>query len=324
MAERYNCCKKTILNYAKEIGYINHYRPELTEEQKKYIVSCYYSKLQKELAEELQVSKSLIGKIWIEAGLQGKSNYQYHYDQDFFRIIDTPEKAYYLGLIASDGCVYKRKQKEKCQSWLRLALQSIDEKVLFMFKDYLHSNKPLSHSIRHGENYDTNITGIEIISDEMVEDLKQRNIVPRKTYIFETPDISLDLYSHYFRGYFDGDGSIYFKSSIFLPSQCEINIAGFQHNLNKMQNILNGFGIKSLYIDDKRQQQNNFNLQFGRLALSSIENKYFFLKYIYQNCGNLYIDRKKEKADQFFNMIDENIGNKRNLYNKIKQECRFQ
>ena len=72
-----------------------------------------------------------------------------------------------------------------------------------MFKDYLHSNKPLSHSIRHGENYDTNITGIEIISDEMVEDLKQWNIVPRKTYIFETPDISLDLYSHYFRGYFD-------------------------------------------------------------------------------------------------------------------------
>lgn len=52
MAERYNCCKKTILNYAKEIGYINHYRPELTEERKKYIVSCYHSKLQKELIVE--------------------------------------------------------------------------------------------------------------------------------------------------------------------------------------------------------------------------------------------------------------------------------
>lgn len=323
MAERYNCCRKTILKYAKEIGYVNHYRPELTDEQKKYIISCYHSKLQKELAEELQVSKSLIGKIWQEAGLQGKAGYQYHYDQDFFHVIDAPEKAYYLGLIASDGCVYKRKRKENCQSWLRLSLQSIDEKVLSMFKDCLHSNKPLSHSIHHGENYDTNITTIEIISNEMAEDLEQWNIVPRKTYIFETPNIPLDLYSHYFRGYFDGDGSIYFTNTTFLPSQCEINISGFQHNLSKMQDILSNFGIKSIYVDDKRQK-NNFGLQFGHLILSSIENKYSFLKFIYQNCGDLYMDRKKEKAEQFFNLIEENAGNKKNLYSKVKQKCRFQ
>lgn len=36
------------------------------------------------------------------------------------------------------------------------------------------------------------------------------------------------------------------------------------------------------------------------------------------------MDRKKEKADQFFDVIENNKGNKENLYLKIKQECRFQ
>ena len=33
---------------------------------------------------------------------------------------------------------------------------------------------------------------------------------------------------------------------------------------------------------------------------------------------------KKEKADQFFDALENNKGNKENLYLRIKQECRFQ
>lgn len=33
---------------------------------------------------------------------------KYKYQQDIFKIIDTPEKAYWLGFLAADGCNYQR------------------------------------------------------------------------------------------------------------------------------------------------------------------------------------------------------------------------
>lgn len=324
MAEKYNCCKQTILEYARKFGYVNHYRPELTQEQKEYIITNYEYKTSPELAKELGVSSALIGKVWSEGGKKGKSSYQYYYDKDFFHEINAPEKAYFLGLMAADGNVFKR-GKGNSQTIIKISLQSCDEKVLEKFGECLNSNKPLSHGVRKGENFTTSISVIEFVSDTMGKDLAQWGIVPRKTYPFITPDIPKELYSHYFRGYFDGDGSIFFNKQIILPSQCSISIAGFKHNMEKMVEILKEFNIQGKYVNDNRKEkQNKFNLPFGHLRFNNIREKYFFLKYIYQDCGDLYIDRKKEKANLFFDAIENNIGNKENLYLKIKQECRFQ
>ena len=68
MAEKYKCCKKTILEYARKFGYVNHYRPELTQEQNEYIVANYEYKTALELAKELNVSSALISKVWCENG----------------------------------------------------------------------------------------------------------------------------------------------------------------------------------------------------------------------------------------------------------------
>ena len=324
MAEKYKCCKKTILEYARKFGYVNHYRPELTQEQNEYIVANYEYKTALELAKELNVSSALISKVWCENGKRGKGSYQYYYDKDFFHEIDTPEKAYFLGLLAADGCVFKR-ENSATQTIIKISLQSRDEKILEKFRECLNSTKPLSHGVRKGENFITPISILEVVSDKMGEDLAQWGIVPCKTYSFVTPDIPKQLYSHYFRGYFDGDGSIFFVRKNILPSQCDINIAGFKHNIEKMIEILKEFGIQGKYRNDNRKEkQNKFNLPFGHLNFYSIREKYFFLKYIYQDCGELYMDRKKEKADQFFDAIENNKGNKENLYLRIKQECRFQ
>lgn len=89
----------------------------------------------------------------------------------------------------------------------------------------------------------------------MGEDLVQWGIVPCKTYSFVTPDIPKQLYSHYFRGYFDGDGSIFFVRKIILPSQCDVNIAGFKHNIEKMIEILKEFGIQGKYQNENRKEK---------------------------------------------------------------------
>ena len=63
MAEFYNVCKKTILSYAKEIGYVNKYRNELTDSQIQYVLDNYNNKTSTEIADELNISKSYVKQI---------------------------------------------------------------------------------------------------------------------------------------------------------------------------------------------------------------------------------------------------------------------
>lgn len=74
MAELYNCSKSSILRYAKEINFDTStaQTPKLSEEDKKRIISLYNEKTSTELAEEYQVSRGMITKLWYDANLKGK------------------------------------------------------------------------------------------------------------------------------------------------------------------------------------------------------------------------------------------------------------
>ena len=109
MAKKYGITRETILKFAKRINYKNTYRASLTKEEEYYILSQYEFKSSTDLSKELEVSRALITKIWRVNGLSGKSSRIYYCDFDFFENIDSPAKAYFLGVMASDGCVYKRK-----------------------------------------------------------------------------------------------------------------------------------------------------------------------------------------------------------------------
>lgn len=76
MAEFYNCNKTTILNHAKKIAFNpNSVKREykLSESDKKRILSLYYEKTSTELAEEYNVSRGMITKLWYDANLSGKT-----------------------------------------------------------------------------------------------------------------------------------------------------------------------------------------------------------------------------------------------------------
>ena len=74
MAELYGCGKSTILKHAKDIGFdtASAQTPKLSEEDKKRIISLYNEKTSTELAEEYNVSRGMITKLWYDANLKGK------------------------------------------------------------------------------------------------------------------------------------------------------------------------------------------------------------------------------------------------------------
>lgn len=76
VSEKYGCSATAIREYAKKIGYdINEIKDyKLSEEDKQYILDSYYTKTSVELANELNVSRGMITKLWFDNGLQGKEN----------------------------------------------------------------------------------------------------------------------------------------------------------------------------------------------------------------------------------------------------------
>lgn len=153
-------------------------KPEklLTEEQEKDIEKRYYSTTSIKLAKEYGVSSSKISQIWMRADLRGKVNRTYYLNENYFENIDSDEKAYWIGFIASDGCIYQ--SNDNRQDMLSIILSSKDKKHLEKLKKALETNKPLS--TRKKDNFE--YVSFQISSNKISKDLQKIGITPRKTY----------------------------------------------------------------------------------------------------------------------------------------------
>jgi hypothetical protein len=318
MAKLYGCDKGTILNFAKSIGYVNEW--ELPQDVRDYIIASYESKSSAELAKELNKSRGIITKVWYDAKLSGKLRNRYDLNHDYFENIDSPDKAYFLGFMAADGNVFARKSTA-CAPIIKLSLKSDDEYALELFAKCISSNKPLYHQNIKSKNAVTEYSTIEIVSEKMASDLSKYGIVPRKTYNYKMQDLSDEMMSHFIRGYFDGDGSIAIASGkAQSPSQYRITIVGFEDNMLAIQGFLESVDIKMVIVYDKRTYGNQDGQKFCNLIAPNVETKYKFLKYIYQDCGDLCLKRKKDRADIFFDAITNNYANRPNLYAKFLED----
>lgn len=120
-------------------------------------------------------------------------------NENFFDSIDTEEKAYWLGFVYADGCVWKDKT-------LTIHLNSKDVQHLEKFKSAIAA----SNNIYIYQNK----SSIRITSNQIVSNLNKLGINNRKSYYNLTPpNINPLLESSFWRGVFDGDGCISINGS---------------------------------------------------------------------------------------------------------------
>lgn len=155
-----------------------------------------------EIAELLGCTHSNIVRRLHKYGIKNTKDYarvrhnrkgRHAVDLSFFKDINTEEKAYFLGIMMSDGSVHKN------GFYLKLK----DEDIVVKFKSVLRSDSQIIHYEKPFYNY-----VLQIYSQEMAEDLIKLGCVPNKTKILQFPPIPKELYSHFIRGYMDGDGCI--------------------------------------------------------------------------------------------------------------------
>ncbi|HEX5186476.1 MAG TPA: hypothetical protein VFV86_06260, partial [Nitrososphaeraceae archaeon] len=151
----------------------------------------------------------ILFKLGISKPLQGNGARKYSFNYNYFDIIDTEDKAYFLGLLYADGNNCNKR------GVVRLELQSSDVNILEKFNKYIDNHKPIRYTNKH--NY--NKAEIELVSKSFSFQLSKLGCVPNKSLILRFPteyQVPYDLTHHFVRGYFDGDGCL--SSSI--PKRC--------------------------------------------------------------------------------------------------------
>jgi hypothetical protein len=207
-----------------------------------------------------KINYKLISDILINNGYEIRSNAfnskVYSCDQYYFEIINTPEKAYWLGFLYADGFVTK-------DGKFGLSLKSCDEYIIYQLKNDLKSDSPIKKYITTG-GYKIGIeySKLLITDYKMRDDLIKHGVFLNKTNIVNKPNINNNLIRHFIRGYFDGDGSIY--RSIKNPDY-NISFCGTDKLLTFIHNyfFINGFIKKNLKLEKRRPNHIVSSIRYG-------------------------------------------------------------
>jgi DNA-binding transcriptional regulator WhiA len=234
------------------------------------------------VAKYFNVSISPITRILKSNGFD-LTNRRYDVNHNYFDVIDTEEKAYWLGFLFADGYIRERKSGNS----LEIKLSIKDRHHLEKFRNSIGSN----HNIVDGFNRvkykdgvsSSHMSTLAIYSKQLVESIKNQGIHSRKTFTIEKPNIDNDLTHHFIRGYFDGDGTVRFVEK-------KLNGTGIACASEKFREFIinelfdNGITIKH-YGDIHLHIQNK------------VDNNKFY-NYIYNN-ATIYLERKKEIYERF-------------------------
>lgn len=175
------------------------YSPPWTEEETAYLQEHYATQPAREIAAALGRTETALHVRANKLGL--KSRHRTGVNSlvaDYFRVIDTPMKAYLLGLLASDGSISPVGQ-------LKLELHQKDRCLVELMRDELAPGARISEY----RTRTTPMVRFMVASPDLAADLASHGVVHRKTLITTWPSgMPAELDGSFACGYFDGDGSL--------------------------------------------------------------------------------------------------------------------
>lgn len=137
------------------------------------------------------------------SSVPNKGSTKYSLNRTFFRTIDTPEKAYILGFIATDGNIHPNGRS------LSIALMESDADHLRIIRDALGGTSEIHvKTCSGGYQGGHRLAVLNLCGVELVRDLEVLGFTPNKTFNLCFPTIPSHLEPHFVRGLYDGDGHI--------------------------------------------------------------------------------------------------------------------
>lgn len=208
----------------------------------------------------------------------------YKVDDTFFNKINTEGKAYFLGLMFSDGNISSKSN--------HINISSNDKNLIKTCKKLLKTNSPI-HCYK-------NSFSLIISNSNLHRSLESLGVLKRKSWKeLSVPTISSNLIRHFIRGVYDGDGSFYLDKRqnnkyIYLCTSLSCGSRQFTNQLKKILEHKLKISFHKIRFDDKKNETGSWQLRLSRQA--DVKK---FTNYLYQNC-NYYLKRKYNFIRNFY------------------------
>ena len=253
----------------------------------------------KKLAKKYQVSEGTIKRLLIKNNVEFKDpNFykQKYVNYNYFDKIDNQNKAYVLGYLYADGCLTQGNY---------MSCSACDENIesLHIVKSELQSEHKILRAKNSENSYSkknsyTNI--LQIGNQELYDNLLNLGLQPRKSLICKFPtkeQVPREFLSHFIRGYFDGNGSVYYtikKDSDYIKPI--VTFGGAKDILTGIKNNLNSITGSKAEVHSRKDAQIFEYKIGGQLQITTIYH------YFYDE-ANLFLERKKKKFDEIMDLM---------------------
>lgn len=220
-------------------------------------------------------------KGWEREGKGGRTIYSV--DSDFFIHINTEEKAYILGFICADGHISEDR--------LVLAVAEKDVDILKKIRKALHSNHPIKRVHKrnpYNKSEKKSLVMMELMigRKKLVKPLFDMGLTSNKTYTLNgniLKYVPKYLMRDFLRGYFDGDGNVFFGRRYSSGYKYNINICGNEDFLLK--------SFQTYFPSNNKLYKDLYSRQCFVWKLSSKDKVRKFMYYLYHN-SSIFLQRK--------------------------------
>lgn len=206
---------------------------------------------------------------------------KYSYNENIFEKIDSHETAYWIGMLAADGCNIK--------GTVKIHLHKKDILTIEKFKKFLSYSGEIKCVKSKSKN--TEAHGFAIYSKKMSNDLKKYNVFGNKTFNFKINNIPYLYLNSFILGMIDGDGSFYLGRN---NKAIRFGFIGTDKCVSQIKNIFMKIAKTSDVKIEKRLNGVSV-LQYG-----GYKNIFKIYNYIYANDSGFSMRRKKDLVYTFF------------------------
>lgn len=264
----------------------------LSEEEKIKIIADYKNNISlRELEKKYHHSRLRLGKWLEEVGIKttkGNHYRKYFHDEDFFEVIDTEEKAYWLGFMFADGYIVNHEDNYgQDQFGISVAEDSAD--IIEKFKASLKATNPIRYDYSDKKFGKQTLHKLVLCSQKTVNDLIDKGCTKQKTLTLEPPKhVPKNLIRHFLRGFFDGDGTLcrsQKKNSTYTGFY-----VSFTTTKVVAEWICSIMGMGSVYKEERRENTWYWRLNGNQQVIK-------FYHYLYDE-ATLWMDRKYNKFQE--------------------------
>lgn len=206
-------------------------------------------------------------------------------------VLESHNGAWLLGFIAADGYLPNTRG---AKNRVTITLARKDEEVLYLIKDELEYTGQI-YQFKAGENAQYDSSSIAFTSKKIRENIEKYGIVNNKTFkLKELPNLPKEYLIDFIAGFFDGDGSVYYKKNHGMAMT--ICCASYDF-LENIRNFLHEeYGVNKVTIHSYWREHEIFEIRYGKYDSLKLG------KLFYEN-NYLRLPRKREK---YYSLINSN------------------